>query len=143
MATVKRLAAKVLGVGESRVRIVDMDKALEAVTTDDVQNLVSQGVIAMRPAKTNSRGRARAKKENRAKRSAGQGRRRGTANARFPSKERWMIKVRAQRKHLKVLEEKKKLKPSITRKLYLMIKGNYFRSKKHMEEYVNGLKTNV
>jgi large subunit ribosomal protein L19e len=143
MKTVKRLSAKVLGVGESRVRIVDIDKALEAVTTEDVQNLVSSGAVTMRPAKTNSRGRARVKQVRRAKRSAGQGQRKGTANARFPSKERWMIKVRAQRKYLKELEKKKKLSPSLTRKLYLRIKGNYFRSKKHMEEYVNGLKTNV
>jgi large subunit ribosomal protein L19e len=143
MKTIKRMAAEVLRVGENKVKIVDQDKALEAVTKDDVRNVISQGAIVTSPMKTNSRGRARAKRERRAKRSTGQGRRKGTANARFSGKDRWIIKVRAQRKYLKELEKKKKLSPTLTRKLYLMVKGNYFRSKKHMEEYVSGLKTNV
>lgn len=138
--TVKRLAAKVLGVGESRVRIADLDKAFEAVTTEDVQKLVSEGAISVRALKGNSKARARERRERRARRSRSPGRRKGTANARLSFKKRWIVKVRAQRKYLKVLEKEKKLSPSVVRKLYLMVKGNYFRSKKHMEEYVGGLK---
>ena len=42
---VKRLAARVLGVGEKRIRIRDLEKAQQAMTGDDVRALMKQGAI--------------------------------------------------------------------------------------------------
>jgi ribosomal protein L19E len=48
------------------------------------------------------------------------------------------LRVRGLRKKLKELKDEDKLNGKIYSKLYLMVKGNYFRGKKHLEEYING-----
>jgi large subunit ribosomal protein L19e len=141
--TIRRLASKVTGAGISRITFTDIDKAQEGVTTDDVRNLINEKVIVVSAKRGVSRGRARERYARHSVRSAGLGTRKGTKKARLNPKKRWIAKVRSQRKYLKELAETKKLEKKTTRKLYLMIKGNYFRSKRHMEEYINGLKSNL
>ena len=126
------LAAKTLKVGQSRIRITDDEKASEAITREDVRSLYKEGVIKILPVKGTSRGNARiltAKKK--AGRRTGAGKRKGTRKVRENKKEKWMVRVRAQRKRLKAK------KPSNYRKLYKMIKGGYFKSLKHLESFMN------
>ena len=65
------------------------------------------------------------------------GSRRGTPSARLDSKDAWIAKVRAQRRILSGLMESKKITdPKVYRTLYLMVKGNAFKSVKIMETYI-------
>jgi len=132
---VKRIASDVMGVGVTRVRIVDAKKSQEAITKGDVRGLIASGAIEKRPVVGISRVRAKKiaiqKKKGRRR---GAGNRRGAWNARTPPKEAWMARVRALREHLN--EIKPTLNAQAYRQLYLMTKGGYFRSKGHMDLYI-------
>jgi len=131
----KRLAAGMLGVGLEKVYLdpAQTEDIKEAITKADIRSLISQGAIKILPAKRPSRHRARARHLQRKKgRQRGDGRRRGTAKARLPKKTLWMNTIRAQRKLLKSLREKKRITPKTFRKVYSKAKGGEFRSKTHM-----------
>lgn len=132
IATVRRIAAELLGVGESRVRIDPKNpkKAEEALTRDDIRSLISQGVIYTLRKRGVSRARGREKdRKRRAGRRRGMGSRKGKRYASIPRKEIWMTHVRAQRALLKELELQKKLQKNAYRKIYRMIKGGAFKSR--------------
>jgi ribosomal protein L19E len=134
---VRRTAARLLGCGESRVVIADAKRAEEALTSDDVRALIHQGVVWKRL----SVSPGRAKAENRQKRrrmgrGRGPGAFRGGPNARQPGKERWMARVRKQRR---LLQHFKPLLPEgAYRSVYRMIKGNAFRDAAHLQAYLRG-----
>lgn len=132
---VKKLAAKVVGVGVTKIKIKDREKASQAMTRDDVRSLLKQGKIIVKAKKGVSRVRARKIKLQKKKGlRKGPGTRKGGKKARMPKKEKWMRKVRGLRRKLKSLRTT--LKPGAYRKLYNMIKGGYFRDKGHLELYV-------
>lgn len=132
---VKRLASAVFGCGVNKVKIVDSAKASQAMTKDDVRALIHQGAVVRKPARGTSRVRARKiavqKKKGLRK---GSGSRHGTKKTRTPKKQKWMKKVRALRR--KLLTFKEKIGSKNYRKLYNMIKGGYFRDKRHLELYM-------
>jgi large subunit ribosomal protein L19e len=132
IATVRRLAADILNVGESRIKISPegLKEAEGALTRVDVKGLIDKGVITK--AKQNGRASKR-KKERR-----GKGRRKGSLANR---KKLWMQKVRAQRKFLSMLIESGALDRSAKRSLYGKVKSSIFKSKKTMLIYLkeNGL----
>jgi len=134
---VKRLAAEILKVGESRIRISPeaVDKIAEVVTKDDVRNLIDQGLIWVEPPKGNSRGRWRIRHLKKKK-----GRRRGHGSRKGPRsdpEEMWVRKMRAMRRFLKHLKERGLITPKTWRTLYKMVKGNYFRDLRHLKTYIN------
>ena len=132
---VKRLAAAVLKIGESRVRIKDREKAGQAMTRDDVRALIKQGKIIVKPVFGISKVRARKLKAQKKKGlRSGRGTRKGSKKSRTPRKKLWMRKVRALRR--KLTKTKPELKPGAYRKLYNMIKGGYFRDKGHLSLYI-------
>lgn len=137
MVDVRRMAAQVLGVGESRVRISPeaADRLEDVVTKADVRALVDEGLIWAEPAKGVSRGRWR---ELRRRRKAG--RRRGHGSRKGPRsdpEDQWRHKVRAMRRFLNTLKRRGKLEPATWRMLYRMVKGNYFRDLRHLKTYIN------
>jgi large subunit ribosomal protein L19e len=132
MATVRRIAAELLGVGESRVRIdpKNSSKAEEALTRDDIRSLISQGVIYALRKKGVSRARGKEKHiKMKAGRRRGMGSRKGKRYSIIPRKRVWISHVRAQRALLKELLLEKKLQKDAYRKVYRMIKGGAFRSR--------------
>jgi large subunit ribosomal protein L19e len=132
---VKKLAAKVSGVGETKIRIRDREKAAQAMTRDDVRALIKQGKIEALPKVGVSKFRARKIKAQKKKgRQRGHGTRRGAKKARTPRKQIWMTKVRALRR--KLVSIRPELKEGAYRTLYNMIKGGYFRDKGHLMLYV-------
>ena len=132
---VKKLTSKVLGIGVSRIRIKDREKAGQAMTRDDVRSLVKQGKIIIKPKFGVSKVRARKTKIQKKKGlRKGSGTRKGGKKARTPRKELWMRRVRGLRRKLKLL--KPELKTGAYRKLYNMIKGGYFRDKGHLTLYI-------
>lgn len=137
---VKRLAADIMGVGESRVWIEpnpdeETRERVESVSSrEDVRKLIHDGVVRKRPASTPSRGRKRLKLLRKRKgRRRGSGRRKGP---RIDEKEMWIAKIRAQRKYLKMLRDKKLIDRRTYRRLYLLAKGGTFRSIAHIRTYL-------
>ncbi|MBO3800280.1 MAG: 50S ribosomal protein L19e [Candidatus Brockarchaeota archaeon] len=133
--TVKRLAADILKVGESRIWIDPqrLEEVENAVTRADVRRLIKSGIIKKRPASTPSRGRFRARSSRR-----GPGSKKGAKGARISVT--WVEKVRAQRRLLKELRSSKVISSKVYRRLYLMVKGGAFASKRALMNYVLSLK---
>src|SRR5579875_3541739 len=57
----KKLAAKILGVGVSRIYVAPehLEDVSQAITKDDVRSLIKTGLIDIRPPSTPTRGRKR------------------------------------------------------------------------------------
>ncbi|MBR9707178.1 MAG: 50S ribosomal protein L19e, partial [Candidatus Diapherotrites archaeon] len=53
-----------------------------------------------------------------------------------PKKKAWITKVRALRKALVKLKGEEKLDTKASRSIYLRVKGNWFRDKKHLTQFV-------
>lgn len=135
----KRLAADILKVGESRVwidpeRVEDVE---EVITRDEIRKLIHEGVIREPPQKGVSRARARVRHEKR-KRGLGQGQgsRKGKKTARSPKKEVWQKKIRAIRKHLKELLNRRVIQQGTYRRLYLLAKGGTFEDVGEVDQYI-------
>lgn len=110
----------------------------KAITKQDVREIISKGVVKKKADTGHSRGRARVLLEKKKlKRKRGQGKRKGTPQAR-QKKNHYNERVRGLRKRLRELKKEDKLNGKVYSKVYLMIKGNYFRGKKHLEEYISG-----
>jgi len=135
----RRLAAEILGVGESRVWI-DPEKfedVSSAITRQEIEHFIKEGAIKAKPVKGVSRGRARIGHLKRKQgRRRGPGSREGAAKARTPKKRRWASTIRAIRKTLQQLRNSKSITPSTYRMLYTMAKGGVFRSRSQLLQHV-------
>ncbi len=127
IATVRRLAADIMNVGENKVRIRpdDLKEAEGALTRADVKSLIEKGIVskAKKPGRDSTGRRGR----------RGHGRRRGTP---VDPKEVWMGKVRSQRKMLRMLVSGGAVKKDQKRSLYYKIKSGIFRNKRAMLLYL-------
>lgn len=135
----KRLAADVLDVGEGRVWFNPdaQSEIAEAITRDDIRDLVEQGDIQAEDAKGNSRGRARERAEKRSYgHQKGAGSRKGKAGGRKASKDEWISRIRAQRRRLKELRDDGPLDRSQYRELYNKASGGEFDSVDRLEAYI-------
>ncbi len=139
----KELAATILKVGIGKIYInpTNITKVSEAMTKDDIRGLIADRIIKKRQDNSQSRGNARKLKISKQKgRRRGKGTRKGTKKRRTEKKGTWINKVRAQRRTLKEL---KKENPEAVKEkgygdAYRKIKGNYFRGKKYLREYIEG-----
>jgi large subunit ribosomal protein L19e len=135
----RRLAADVLDVGENRVWF-DPDSQSEiadAITREDVRELVDQGVIDADEPGGNSRGRARERNEKRSYgHQKGPGSRDGPAGARQNTKQDWQSRIKAQRRKLRELRDEGELDRSEYRELYDMAKGGEFQDVRRLLNYI-------
>ena len=127
----KRLAASLLGGGLNRVWIdpEENDRVQTAITREEIKTLINEDRIKLLPKTGVSRGRAR----DRAGRRKKAGSRKGSQK---PGKEAWVLKIRAIRRHLRWLRDKRQLAPNSYTTLLGMAKGGAFRSGSHVDEYV-------
>ena len=141
----KRMAAEIFSrkegrpVGIHRIWINPdyLSEVADAVQKDDVRILIEDGIIRARPIKGTSRSRARKAAFQKSKgRRKGQGSRRGSANSRNPRKQRWMSKIRAQRRTLKELRGDGSINSSQYRHFYLKAKGGSYRSISHLKSNI-------
>ncbi len=136
----RRLAADVLDVGKNRIWFDpnEQGEIAEAITREQIADLIDLGIIQASDARGNSRGRAR---ERNAKRAYGHrkgpGSRRGTAGARENDKDAWRNSIRAQRRRLRELRDQGELSPTVYRELYRKAGGGEFRSVRYMETYID------
>src|SRR3990172_13438625 len=95
----KKLAAKVLKVGPSRVIFDEtrLEEIKEAITSGDIKRLITDHAIKGRPVKGISKVRSnKNKRQKRKNLRKGEGSRKGTHHARADTKREWINKVRSQ-----------------------------------------------
>jgi large subunit ribosomal protein L19e len=129
----------VLKVGQNRIWIDPnrIDDVAMAIRRDDIRRLVHEGAIRRVQAKGVSRARAKLlhlKRKRGLRR--GYGSREGSRYAGLSSKERWMIRIRAIRRHLKKLRARRVIKPRDYRRLYRLAKGGIFDSIRRVDYYI-------
>lgn len=135
----RRIAASLMKCGVNRVWFDPerIDDVKNAISREDIRELIAEGVVDERQKTGVSRGRARARI---AKRSYGHckgpGRRKGAAGARNPSKRAWIRKIRAIRKTLTELRADGTLDPHSYRVLYRRAAGGQFRNVAHLRAQV-------
>ena len=126
----RRIAAELLGRGESKVRIKPdrTDDAKKAITREDVRSLIASGGVYAIKAKHNLSLYSKELREKRNKgRRRGPGRRKGSAKARQAIG--YGKKIRGQRRVLAELKRDKTLDNVAFKKYYRLVKGGNFQTK--------------
>jgi len=135
----KRLAAQILKCSEKRIWL-DSDRLediKEAITKADIKSLINDKSIKGKPVKGISKHRARKiAVQKRKGRQKGLGSRKGKKTARLSKKSAWMNTIRLQRKFLKELRDKEIISKSSYQQLYKKAKSGFFRSKRHIKQYL-------
>ena len=135
----KRLAAEELDVGENRVWFDPeaQDELADAITREDIRDLVADGTIRAEDTQGNSRGRARTRQEKKDYgHGTGAGTRKGKAGARRADKDEWISRIRAQRSRLKELRDEEEVLDSTQyRELYNKASGGEFDSVARLEAF--------
>ncbi len=132
----RRVAARMLKCGVNRVWISPehLDEVADAITREDIRELIDRNLIQKRQKKGVSRGRARyAAAQKKKGRRKGPGSRKGKKMAGTSKKERWMSTIRPIRAELKSLRDSGKINPHEYRIYYRRAKGGMYKSKSHLK----------
>lgn len=141
----KEISAELMNCGKGRVWInpENTKEIKESITKEDIRGLITQQIIKKRQDNFQSTAKANELREKKKQgRKKGQGKRKGTKKTRVNARKQWQSKVRTLRKKLKELKisEAKKVVQAGYKKVYKMIKGNYFKGKNDLQRYIDAVK---
>ncbi len=132
----RRLAAEILKVGQNRIRIdpQKIDEVEVAITREEIKRLIHEKIIQPIPEKGISRSRAHILHKKKKK-----GLRKGPGSrskTRVTDKKIWMKKIRALRRRLRELKEKRVITQNTYRQFYEMAGSGAFESIAELERHI-------